>query len=70
MHTDIFFNGSSKKVLLFKETLLYFDIMISWLGGKNYIVRNYKWIAFRKSRYVNSNPAVNWLFAKYFPKNK
>ena len=57
---DIFFNDSSKKVLLFKETLLYFDIIISWLGGKNYIVRNYKWIACLKSRYINSNPAVKW----------
>ena len=32
--------------------------MIFWLGRKNSVVKNEKWIVFPKSRYVNPNPGI------------
>ena len=38
--------------------LLYFRIVICWLGGKKCIGKNKKWIVFPESRYANSNNVI------------
>ena len=40
------------------ETETFFGIVIFWVGGKNCIVKNGKFIVFPESRYVNSNPGM------------
>ena len=37
--------------------------MIFWVGGKNCIVKNEKYIVFPESRYVNSNPGIPQFWA-------
>ena len=38
-----------------------FGIMIFWLGNINCVVKIKKWIAFPKSRYVNSDPERKYI---------
>ena len=35
--------------------MLCFGIVIFWLGSKNCIMKNYKWVVFPESQYANSS---------------
>ena len=54
--------GNSKEVFCFQflvyEKILYFDIVIFWVGGKNCILKNEICIVFPELRYVNSYAAM------------
>ena len=53
-----FLTATARVFLLFlrlgKRNLPYFGIMIFWVGGKNCIVKNEKYIEFSKPQYINS----------------